>query len=174
MRCAYPPYDSAQKAWQAIFILESSVGIESCEISIGCITYVGANLFARKQLIMRINSHLHFGQQRFLGLCIAVLLLRVRLQLVVLCGHFVSFVSPCAEVDQFAALTAKRTKCVFRAPLNLFATGGTGYFCDFLRHFATSSCSHKKRAACAALQGCSGVKPRTMNRNHRSRWRSGF
>ena len=47
--------------------LESSVGIECCEISIGSTSYVGANLFARKRLIMRINSHLQSGRQRFLG-----------------------------------------------------------------------------------------------------------
>ncbi len=57
-----------------IINLETSVGIECCEISIGCVTYVGANLFARKRLIMRINSHLQSGQQRFLGLTKRVLL----------------------------------------------------------------------------------------------------
>jgi hypothetical protein len=49
------------------FIQNTAVGIECCEISIGCVTYVGANLFARKWLIMRINSHLRPGQLRFPG-----------------------------------------------------------------------------------------------------------
>ena len=48
-------------------ILKTAVGIECCEISIGCVTYVGANLFARKWLNMRINSHLQPGQLRFPG-----------------------------------------------------------------------------------------------------------
>jgi hypothetical protein len=42
-------------------ILETAVGVECCEISIGYAAYVGANLFARKALIMRINSHLQAG-----------------------------------------------------------------------------------------------------------------
>jgi hypothetical protein len=38
--------------------LETAVGIEYGVISIACDIYVGANLFAYKRFIMRINSHL--------------------------------------------------------------------------------------------------------------------
>jgi hypothetical protein len=33
-----------------------------------CMIYVGANLFARKRLVMRINSHLQCGQLLFQGI----------------------------------------------------------------------------------------------------------
>ena len=41
--------------------LETAVGVECYEISIGYAADVGANLFARKRLNMRINSHLQSG-----------------------------------------------------------------------------------------------------------------
>jgi hypothetical protein len=45
-------------------ILKNAVGVECCEISIGCVTDVGANSFACKRLIMRINSHLQSRECR--------------------------------------------------------------------------------------------------------------
>ena len=48
-------------------ILETSVSKESSDVSIAYAAFVGANLFAHNRLFVRINSHLHPAQLRFLG-----------------------------------------------------------------------------------------------------------
>ena len=62
----------SQHVLRLLRVAWAGYGVECCEISIGYAACVGANLFARKRLIMRINSHLQTSQLLFLGLSVRI------------------------------------------------------------------------------------------------------